>query len=113
MNINEFKEKINDAGYSYANIDLDNSGRYRYTFWKRSNSGVYCNCNDKPVSFEITYFDNRFLFEYRSLCNIGIIAETNSGNWIDFKFYSIDEQDLLDKLPEFEYKLQRAWESVN
>jgi hypothetical protein len=110
MNINEFKEKINAAGYSYANIDLDNSGRW--TFWKRSDSSIYCNCNGKSVSFEITYFDNSF-YDGINLCNIGIIAETNNSNWIDFKFYSIDLQELLDKLPEFEYKLHRAWESVN
>ena len=106
MNINEFEEKINAAGYSYANIDLDNSGRW--TFSKRSDSSIYCNCNGKSVSFEITYFDNSI-----NLCNIAIIAETNNSNWIDFNFYSINPQELLDKLPEFEYKLQRAWESVN
>jgi hypothetical protein len=113
MNVEEFEQAIVGVGYVRANIDQDGYGSSKYTYFKRSNSGVYCNCDGKPVWLEITYFDNSFLVEYKDLCNIRIIAEAHNSNWIDFKFYSIDAQDLLDKLPEFEYKLQRAWESVN
>lgn len=109
MNIEEFEAAVEQRGYRYYEDDF--TGRYSY--FKRSNSPVYCNCNEKPVKFEIRYYPkigNNIKYEQ---CEIRIIAETNVGDWVDLAFYSINVQDLLDDLTDFEYRLQRAWESVN
>ena len=108
MNIGEIKLIIEQRGYRYANIDYYNSGKWSYL--KRCNSAVYCNCNDKPVNFEINFYELNGVF---NKCDIRIVAETNCGDWVDFAFYSIDIETLFDDLTDFEYRLQRAWESVN
>jgi len=67
-----------------------------------------CHCNDKPPSATIYFYELLGQINYQS-CEVGICAEDPNGNWINFKFYSIPVNRVIEKLPEFIKKLKKAW----
>lgn len=107
MTNDELKYELEQRGYK---LDPDES--HVYSMFKRSNSTVYCACNEKPPQLRIDFYSKICDIDYTA-CDISICAENNKSEWIDFKFYGISRSELLKRLPEFEYKLQRAWESIN
>ena len=102
MNVNDFIKELEKAGYIKDKNNLN-------TYFKRMDDHVYrCRTNKKPPVFVVEFYSYN---EYHAW-DIGIRAEANINEWIDFNFYGLklERIHILDIL---EAKLQQAWVTVN
>ena len=103
MNLDNFVEEIREAGYEADRNDTR-------TYYKRMDGHLPdCQTNDKPPAFIIDFYS--YGGEYYAW-DIGIKAESNINEWINFNFYGLklERVHILDIL---EAKLQQAWVTVN
>lgn len=80
---------------------------------KYSTSAIYCKYSNKPPKF--TIMDSRgtndkFPVEF---VDISIAGQTISGDWVDIGYFTIKVTDLLNKISDYEFRLVKAWESIN
>ena len=76
-------------------------------YYKRI-TGSDCNSNHRPPPMIITFHT----FQNTISMSIGLRAETISEDWCDIGWYSMSI-DRLDSLSEFEYLIEKMWETLN
>lgn len=98
-----------------------------YSVWKEeSNERTYTICLNKKL--EKVYptcqtneklYINLYGYIFDHLNNPGLTweiqirGETVSNDWVDIKFYSILDKDLINNLPDLEDRLIRMWKQAN
>jgi hypothetical protein len=101
MTFDDYNSYITKHGYKVS-VETE----YYSSYIKESLSKIYCSLNNKPPKIELMFYN---------LCNfeIKLTAETKNGNVIKMSFNSLNFKDIENKLGEYEFRLVKAWESVN
>ena len=101
MTIQEGKKFLKEKDYK---IDGDHA-------WKRT-TGSDCQCNDRPPNISIEFWSHSVDGKIHESMEIKIRAETTSGDWCNIGWYGLSI-DRLDSLSEFEYLIEKMWETLN
>jgi len=103
MNIEKF---LTDNGYVVKRNDaycrLDD---LEFVAYKKTTNTKDCICNDKPPQLVVKCNNWREVTSFE----VELVGETDI-EWCNLKFYSLLEDTLINKLPQIEVCLTKAWE---
>ena len=106
---------LTDSGYHKGrNILKEDYLCFFRSIWKDQENLKYeCVCNDK-VQLCVYYHEMEFPNGTKtSGFEIEICHEPNFDVWIDFKIYSLTEEQVYANLKMYEQKLITAWNAIN
>lgn len=80
-------------------------------YHKTCSTKTKCYANDNPsgVQIVIKSLDLSIGHEHE----VRLTAETKDGFWINFSYYSLGGDELIEKLDHYVEKLLLAWEAIN
>ncbi len=113
MKSQKVEQFLTERGYKFyppANGDADYvvAKYYRIDYGSKVPD---CLTNDKPPQFAIVENFLAFQTDNFHSFSVGITNEAPQG-WADFKFYSLKEDDILERIDKFESALLRAWTAL-
>lgn len=97
-----------DKGFRLDKVNsFENSNSIKEMWYKRLSTDLYCKCNEKPPNLIV----ERYKFSFPSfMYEVRVCGEKEELGWVDYKIYSISEEDFLNKLEIYEGNLIRLWE---
>ena len=106
------KDFLIEKGWKFGGVAFDNDIETYY--YKIFETTTRCNCNDNKngiqvvvSEFDMTKMNRPKVFE------ISIRAEKKDGFWINFKVYTLSEEDVKNHLDDQIDVLIKAWEISN
>ena len=69
-----------------------------------------CLCNDTSPQIGVYFYSIELQGRTHKSYQVEVVQENDLG-WIDFKYYGIDEEHLIENFDKIERSLIRAWEA--
>lgn len=69
-----------------------------------------CLCNDKPPQIGVYFYSFELQGRTHKSYKVEVVQENDLG-WINFEYYNIDEDYLIENFDKIERSLIRAWEA--
>ena len=69
-----------------------------------------CLCNDTPPQIGVYFYSIELQGVIHKSYQVEVVQENDIG-WINFKYYGVDEENLIKNFDKIERSLIRAWEA--
>lgn len=113
--LDEFRAELESEGWRIApnNMAVEHNLCNWYA-WDVNRTGITpdCACNDKPPSLIVYPYDGWMQKHRLDSMEIVITGETETGEWLSLKVYSIKPGQFSEKYPIARARLIAAWNSA-
>lgn len=111
MHHEDLKAILSAAGWRSAKNPINDSmnGADWYAWKPGRTSARECVCNEKPPSVTVNPYQFDMHGHTHASAEIRLTGELPSGQWVDFKVYSVPMNEVMDVLPGALEALEVAW----
>lgn len=113
--LDEFRQKLEREGWRIApNSIAHQLNLCNWYAWSTAREGITpdCACNDKPPSLVLYPNDGEYNGNRLDSLEIAITGETNTGEWLQLRAYSIKPGEFDSKWPTIRARLIAAWSAA-
>lgn len=113
--LNEFRQTLEREGWRVAPNNVAHQLNVcNWYAWSPNREGITpdCACNDKPPSLIVYPHDGWYGDVRLDSLEVAITGETETGEWLQLKAYSIKPSEFADKYPIIRARLTAAWSAA-